>query len=67
MGAKSRGNFSIGQGVSQERWDEIFKKKCDCERKNAAGECVVHLCPECNEKFTKQVYEVLHGKTDIHL
>jgi len=27
MGIKSRGNWALGSGVSQEKWDKIFEKK----------------------------------------
>ncbi len=28
MGYKTRSNYALGRGLSQERWNEIFGKKC---------------------------------------
>ena len=31
MSYKSRKNWALGRGLSQERWDRIFGKKCVCD------------------------------------
>lgn len=71
MGEKSRGNFAPAQKISQERFDQIFKKdkliKSDFEKPNSV-QYEISLCTEgtCN-KISKcpdcplQIKEIKNG------